>query len=172
MQLKNIKDIAETISYIIVIIGSFFAIYQYIDMLHQDKVKETLSYESRLNSDKYLEAKSTIAKAWLPQEKFFKELQIRGVKSTKDKDKILELISTNVIEKNSLNNNIDLLCDFYDSLNICLEQNICDKKSTINFFTPYANRFFKLHKSYILTRREFIDNYCNGLENLINLKEK
>jgi len=101
-----------------------------------------------------------------------KELQIRGVKSTKDKDKILELISTNVIEKNSLNSNIDLLCDFYDSLNICLEQNICDKKSTINFFTPYAKRFFELHKSYILKRKKYLNNYCKGLENLINLKEK
>ena len=163
----KLKSKMEFVSHIMVIAGLIFAIYQYTQMRYQERVKETLSYEKRLNDGEFLKAKTEIKEAWMNQKSFIKELQKRGFKSKKDKEKIIEKLSDFIIEKNRLQEKIDLLTDFYDSLYTCVKEDICDKKTAVSFFSPYAKRFYELHLSYIKGRKEYIKEYAKGLEKLI-----
>lgn len=159
-----IKDITEIASYITVIIGGAFAIWQYMNLLHQERVKETLTYEKRLNEGEFLKAKSKIERAWFDQQEFFKQLQHSKVKSKEERDKIVKKVGDSIIAKYKLGSDIDILCDFYSSLSLCVQEHICDKKTALSFFKPYAAKFYNLHRFYILERREYIDDYAKGLE--------
>jgi len=163
----SIKDMAETLSYIIIIIGAFFALYQYFEMKYSDRVKETLSYEKRLNDGEFLDAKVSINQAWQPYQSFFEKLHQKTIKSQNDKDKILDKVAQKVIKNKNLSKDIDLLVDFYESLSICVKSDICDQTTALSFFSPYAEKFYQLHNLYIKNKSKSIIGYAKGLKMLL-----
>ena len=172
MQLNNvflkIKDILETLSFLTVIIATIFGFYQYLGSLKRDKINNVLEYNNRFNSNELLKSKHKIENAWSKNRYNLEILQRYGIKDKKVIDKFTNSIITNY----NLQKDIDNLVDFYNNLSICIKSNICDKKSAIIFFKDYANRFYKLHKSYIQKQDKFINDYSSGLKYIINLKNE
>ena len=163
----TVREITEIASYITVIVGGIFAIWQYMSLLHQERVKETLNYEKRLYEGEFFRAKSKIERAWFEQQEFFEQLRHTKVKSKAERDKIVSYVSSSIIEKNRLESDIDILCDFYNSLSLCVQEHICDKETTLSFFKPYATKFYNLHRFYILKRKKDINDYAKGLEYIV-----
>lgn len=163
-KLTLFKDIAELLSYIVVVLGSLFAVYQYLDIQSSDKIKETLSYEHRFNDGAFLEAKVSVAQAWQPYASLFERLRQKSVKSQSEKEKILNRVAQVLIRKEHLGKDINIMVDFYESLSICMQSGICDKKTAYSFFLPYAKRFYRLHRSYIDKKSRYIADYARGLK--------
>jgi len=57
-----------------------------------------------------------------------------------------------------LGEDIDRVQGFFGELQICIEANLCDKKTADSYFINYATRFYCLHKPFIQANRKNYDS--------------
>lgn len=63
-----------------------------------------------------------------------------------------------------LENELDIIVRFFNGVQICLENGLCDRKVANAFLGSYAQSIWANFGPYIESRRSIIDGYGAGLE--------
>ena len=146
----------------ILIMGGVLAAWQYFAVQQENRVKQTMEQLKSFNSDPMLAATLKLQQVWDAQQLNIQKINKHAVKNEEVKNTLLKSYIDKVIKTNQLQHDIELVVSFFDNLNICIENNICDKKVSRAFFIEYANSFYQLHKPWIEDRRRNIPGYaCN-----------
>lgn len=156
----------------LLVIGSIGAVYQYFDLKQEDRVKQTMEQLQVFNSKPILEARLTLAKVWEPYQATFQQLNQQTVTNEQDKQQILSKIVIPIIQQKTLRREINLLVDFFDNLDICVQHHLCDGPVAQAFFQGYAQSFYHLHQPWIAEQRQSIPNYACHFEAFINPQQR
>ena len=150
--LDALAKLTGIVAAIAAVVGGFFALWSYQQENEKrldDKKKATLQFVQMFNSDEFL-----------------------GIRM-----KTLNYIDNGItcdpsIAINSDRLNIFAYVDFFDSVKICVDQNVCDKDSAQEFFERYANYHWPALKKHILQNRKHEKEfgvrtpYGSGLEKM------
>lgn len=153
MELKKCKTLTDIITgwlgVVALIVGGFFAGYQYLQKVTADRVKETLLYEEMFNKPPIYDARYRIGKVWLEHSKELDEVLQPTATDKQYHDFVL-----NIIEAQKIGTDIMVLIDFFETLETCLTNRICDAQTAHAFFGGYARHFYHLHYPYIIQLRQ------------------
>lgn len=155
---------------IILIVGGILAAWQYFSVQQENRIKQTMEQLKTFNSDPLLESHLKLQQTWDQYISVFQKLNLQQVADNEMKIKIQTKIVIEVITKNKLQREIELIINFYENLQICVHHNICDATVSHAFFDEYAKSFYKLHKPWIKARRNVIPHYAEQLQTFINTK--
>ena len=148
----------------VLVFASIGAVYQYFDIKQENRVKQTMEQLKSFNSAKVQAAQLKLSRTWEAYQKSFEVLNLQTVASEKDKARIHTKIVLPVIRQKKLQQDIGLLVDFFENLQVCVQQRICDKQVSRDFFEGYANYFYHLHLPWIETQRTVIPDYACQLQ--------
>lgn len=148
----------------ILVLASIGAVYQYFDVKQENRVKQTMEQLKSFNSSKLQAAQFKLSATWEAYQKSFEALNRQTVASEQDKARIQAKIVLPVIRHNKLQQDIDLLVDFFENLQICVQHRICDKQVSLDFFGGYADYFYRLHRPWIEKQRAVIPGYASQLQ--------
>ena len=163
MKLDRAKAVTEILTAWIgvcaLVVGGGFAAYQYLDKVRADRIKETLSFVERYHKEPIFDARRGIETVW----------ERRGVENSA---KVLlgsdefNAYVLDVIEAEALGSDISLLVDFFEALEVCVQMEICDRRTAIRFLQPDARAFFNQHYAKIdfERRRRNSPSYALGVE--------
>ena len=180
MSAESVNQFADTLSKFVVvaatIIGGGWGIWQYSERLKEGRVTETLSYIANFSDDRHFEARAEISEAWFDARATLRHLETRPVSSgaefeLRKQQFVLDLV-VNGMGKAPVFSSVDIVVEFFSQLEICVENQICDEETALNFFASYADQFWSLHEPYITWKRaQFNATYAEGIEYFIKRSE-
>jgi len=144
-----LRNNEHTIKTLGVLSAAIFTLIQYFGHTHENRVQQTLTLYKEFSSAPLLAARNEILQELEKQQTFFQQIPIKPPSET-DADQYRKQWALYVV--NRINTNPDLMVqvnnifDYFDALQICVENNICDKKSAQNLLGVSA--------------KEFMDNFC------------
>ncbi len=144
---KTLTDIIGTIFGVAgAIVAGFFAGYQYLEAKEAEQIKETISFVNRLDAPMLHDRLARISKTWI-----IKEPEIDShVKNTEDWNSFV----IKVVSDNQLENDVISIIDYYKGLQICVREEICDRKTALAFLKSDARAFYHLHYPFISQLRK------------------
>lgn len=154
----------ELILKVILITASLSAVYQYFDVKQENRVKKTMEFLDHFSSGQLQDAQMKLSASWSDYHDDIKQLNQIPVKSEKDKALIIENMVLQVVLHREQSKDIDLLVIFFENLQICIDNRICDQRVSQSFFGEYASGFFSLYQPWIKERRKLIPNYACQLQ--------
>lgn len=144
-----LPSLIETLSFIVIILGvPAFFIEQYQARQHAAK-EATLEYVNRFHRAELTESRFLLLKPWLDQ-----NIQ-KLVEAGASRETINDIVQAEIDTSADNGPNKDLrvavfrMVDFYDSLLVCLENEICSEDLVRSYFGDYAVRFDCLYGGYI-----------------------
>lgn len=154
----------ELILKVILITASLSAVYQYFDVKQENRVKKAMEFVNNFNNGQLQNAQLKLSEYWSDYEDGFEQLQ-GSIENEKERALIIETIVLPVVSKNYEHRaNVDLLVNFFENLQTCIENRICDKDVSQSFFGKYAFSFFDLYQPLINKKRKLIPDYACQLQ--------
>lgn len=148
---KILSEIATAwLGLIALLIGGIFAIVQYLSQQEDGRVKETLSMYQQYNKGAIHESNMIIFMAWETREKELDAVLDASPFSPQTYYK--EIIK--IIDEEKLLRHIFVLISFFDALDVCVNENICDAKVALMLFHQDACAFYHLHFAKIAEVRQ------------------
>lgn len=172
MTMERIKLLTEIVTSwlgaIALILGGGFAVVQYLEKEKGDRVKVSLDFFDRYNKPPFYDSRKRIEDAWHKN-----DYELDKILSSQpmDKKKYSEFVIA-VVQRENIEYDVFQLMAFFESLEICIESEICDRSSALSFLHSDALAFYRLHFSIIGKVREFRGDpsIANKLEALISRK--
>lgn len=168
-RIKLLTDIVTTwLGAIALILGGGFAVVQYLEKEKGDRVKVSLDLFDRYNKPPFFDSRKRIEHAWQKN-----DVELDRILSGKpmDKQQYTDFI-TAVVQRENIEYDVFQLIAFFESLEICIRSEICDRSAAVSFLHSDAQAFYRLHYSTIHQAREFRGDSSIGrdLEALIERK--
>ncbi|MEH6435838.1 hypothetical protein [Massilia sp. DD77] len=163
-ELKEWTDVLTPIAGAVAIaVGGVFAMVQYLDKKHDDRVKETLAFFDRYNSNHVLEARTVLVSAWLRHAAEYEQ-----VIGSADK---YYAFTRRVIHDENLRREVAVINDFFAALDICARNKICECEVALLLFQPDARSYYGYHYSFIAAERSRAkdDSIGAGLESFAKI---
>lgn len=149
MKPAELKEWADALTPLVgavaIVVGGVFGMVQYLDKKHDDRVKETLNFFDRYNSNHVLEARTALVAAW-------RQHAAEYDKVIDSADEYYKFTRRIIIDEN-LRGEVAVINDFYAALDICTRNKICECDVAILLFQPDANSYYGYHYSYIAAER-------------------
>jgi hypothetical protein len=148
---KTVVDISATVLGVVgLAIGGAFTVFQYLDKVDADRVKETLTFVERFQKPPINEKWERITSAWLKNEQQMYEI-LDNPNLTGDQwtDFVL-----NVVKRENIESDVVGGIDFFRSLQVCVHKKICDSETAKAFFGSEVRPFFRLHYPLIAAKRK------------------
>jgi len=142
----------ELLVKLVLITGALGAIYQYFDVKQEKRIKETIEQVKALNSGDLNKAQLKLVTTW---DKHHNKLND-------------ELFIISTIEKENLNQEIELLISFFNDLQSCIHYEICDACSAQSFLKSSARSFYNLYRPWLKEQEKTRPNYSSRLEEFVN----
>jgi hypothetical protein len=146
------SDIISTwLSIIGIILGGGYGLYQYMEKEKGDRIATTLAFLERYNKSPVADARERLENVWLDYDD--EQLKILANKNTASTEHPKFVLG--VIGSKQLGRDITTMESFYSSLEVCIENNICEESVAASFFANDAKSFFDQHYAFIdKTRKE------------------
>lgn len=145
---KTISDIVATWAGLLALIGGgLFGLVQYLDKKSDDRVNSSMRLVERFHADHLQSSYLLLSATWQRNNQVVREAAF----STNGSD-LPKLILT-IIDSEGLARDIQTLIDFYEVLDVCVQQTICDSTIAENFFHKDALALFRNHSPYIYRER-------------------
>jgi hypothetical protein len=149
---KIVSDIIVAwVGLLALILGGGFAFYQYLDKVKGDSIKVTLDFLERQHREPFATARRDLLGAWAPHEEPLLKLLAR---KDATRDDLQKLVLRVVKSLERLTPAIVTTVDFYDSLHVCVQTEICDGPTARALFQEDARVFWNLHSPYLEVLRE------------------
>lgn len=129
--------------------AGWFGVYQYLDKKRDDRIKETLGFLDRYNEGAVLDARKKISAVWRKNE----AEQTRILADTSLPPNAFYDFTKRVIQNENLPLEISHLHDFFATLYICVQNQICEKTVALPLFKPDARALYHQHYAYIMEER-------------------
>lgn len=168
-KIKLASEIATAwIGVLALIGGGGFAIQQYIDKKHDDRVKETLNFLDRYYDDPFLSARAELSKAW--DAHAHEEDELLG--SPSSTNEAIHKFFVKVVHDEHIEGASSMVVDFYGALDSCVMEKICDRATARRFFQDDAKVYYHRGYAYIMEQRKDrnIHLFGSGMENFAKLK--
>ena len=162
------KIYATWISVAALVIGGMFTLWEYYDAKKRARVEETLRYVRSYNADEMFKANRVIDLALVK----IKEDLVQNIKTGTNEefaDLILALVNTSAGSKapDALEPNIWMVTDFYETLYICIDGNLCDRAASYSFFGERARDFFYMFLPYLKVFRSYDRTFAETLAKFV-----
>lgn len=144
-RVKTFSEIVATwVGLIGLLAGGLFGVVQYLDKEKADRVKVTLDFLDRQSKDPVYTSKRRLLIAWRSHEPALMDVVRKPNVTLID----LQAVVVNVVEQEQLFEHIVATVDFYESLGVCVEKNLCDAETARALFQEDARVFFNLHRPF------------------------
>ena len=154
---------AEFVLKVILIVASVGAFVQYCEIRQENRVKQTMEQLKSFNSGRLQKAYLNLNSIWFGYYSSIEDINKETIKRKDDVAQIKANIILPIITKKELQQDIRLLVDFYENLQVCVQNQICDKQVARDFFGDYADNFYCWHLPWIKKQRTGIPDYAKHL---------
>ena len=145
-RVKIISDIVATwVGLVGLLVGGAFGLVQYIEKEQADRVKATMDLHSRFNNSVIFDLHKRLTSVWADR---LDQLVSQTESAAVTPDGWPKYVNTVVLEER-LGPEVAALVDFYEAVQICAENKVCDRSTAYAFFGVDARRFYLLHLPYI-----------------------
>lgn len=162
--LKKIRDVLEVVSFICVIIGIGFAAFEYTQKVKSDRVEYTIQYIQAFQDESMSAARLELLKPWL-------EYPMKEISGIPGSDAALSTISMGIVfgEETAIIENLVRVIDYFDVLDACIQNELCDADLAHRHFAGYARDLECLFRDPIEALRETggLSRLGSGFENII-----
>ncbi len=142
-----------------ILAGSVFAIYQFYEAKTDFRIGKTFDYISQYQQGRLLEARENIRQ----QIRLLEYAFINDMASEDHKTVVKALVEGDAGPP--LAKEVDLLLDFFMSLKLCIDQDLCESSVVKAFFYEQSKYYWKIFKPYIENRSDPSNpKYAKGLE--------
>jgi hypothetical protein len=124
------------------------------------------------NEERLQEARMKLRTTWDNYGKTIQFINKQKVANEQDRTEIRTKLVLPVVRQYKLMQDIDLLVDFFENLQVCTQNRICDRQVTGDLFCRYADSFYDLHQPWIEAERKIIPNYAVMLQEFVKLECK
>ncbi len=155
---------------IFLILASVGAICQYCEMKQDNRVKQTMEQLKSFNSGRLQDAYLKLTSIWFEYYHYIEGINKEIVASKQASEQIKANIILPIIANRALEQDIRILVDFYESLQVCVQNRICDKQVARDYFGDYADDFYCLHLPWINNQRAVISGYAEHLQAFVHAK--
>ncbi len=162
----------RSIKVTLAVLAALFALIHYFNHLDNVRVKQTLAFYEKFSSEPLLSSRIHVLKTWESLWVEIKQLDTRNAKEdTADlRNKWEQRVVSKIISDAQLVVQTDALFDFFGALQVCIENNICDKKSAVELLQDTAKEFLEHNCSYIIymryeRKKEFFGVKANAFAN-------
>ncbi|MEI8210381.1 MAG: hypothetical protein WCG16_14315 [Methylococcales bacterium] len=133
-------------------IAAIFGLIEYLGHLKEVRIEKTLVFYEQFLKDPIFSSRTNILKKWelldvkfaqLPKANNNQEVITTNLKKCK------EIVVTALNNDALFTTDTDIMFGFFDSLQVCIENNICDKKSAHELMQDAAKIFFGNNCSYV-----------------------
>lgn len=150
-----LRDNEHGIKTLATILAAIFALIQYFDHLNGNRVEQTLEFYKRFSSEPVYSARLGISKTW---ETLWPEIIKIPTPNNDDEKKInrkewKKLVITKLTNDAIIISQTDTLFDFFSALQVCIENDICDKTSAVELLQGSAKGFIENNCPYVAYMR-------------------
>jgi hypothetical protein len=151
MELDELKKRVEIFTSLVstagLLIGGGFALIQYSEKNHADRVRETLGYVEKLSEKDIRQSRQKLAMVFVHHAS---EWEAAARTSVEAYDQWL----FGVIAQEKLVLDIYAVGEVYDRFAICMATRLCDKETGNTFLVPDARAFYREYGDFIANQRE------------------
>ncbi|MBY5341190.1 hypothetical protein E0H35_06415 [Rhizobium leguminosarum bv. viciae] len=131
----------EAVVKLSIVAGGLFAIFQFLDGKQTERVKATLQYVSRFENEDSAanRARRALSDALRVNAGNLQRLGSAHV-STQQASALKQKLASTILE--DADDDMDVLLEldgFFNSLQICVRNEICDRNTSLEYFNSYAN---------------------------------
>lgn len=164
---RKTYDIFDFLSKVALVSGILFSIYQFNAYKQDERVRYTFQFIERFDSDRFLTTRTMIESALRSQEAAIAEINRARVSPEAERALRTRVALFLVNDSNrgqGIVREVELLVDFFDGLEICLDERLCDRGTASAFLESHAKMLWTNFAPYIEGRRALIPSYGRGLE--------
>lgn len=172
MRLKNFKKsvlknapIVDVLSKLSFVVAGVFALIQFEESKRLARVERTFNYITNYEQGPASRSRNKIRNVLRPYAHVFSENEVNAEEYER---LVMALIDAE--QESRLSESIDEVVDFYEGLNLCLKQKLCEKAVIKKYFGDGGKIHFIWSQfyPYVLDRRKNNSQYANSLEWLYN----
>jgi len=130
--------------------AGIFALFQHFSSVNKERVNQVLTLELRFNGKRLNAAKDRISDAWVGENFSNYDAHIQNAETG---NSVWYDYNIDVIENKLQVNDVIQVTNFFEALSTCIKNDLCDKKTSIAFFSTYVNEFFFHHTVFICRQR-------------------
>jgi hypothetical protein len=151
----------ERISWIVIVatalIGVPTLLIEHRFQLERDRRSATLEFAKIFQGDHLVSKRFELLTPWL-QGKYEIE-QLRRMQATRADLRaiVLDMVGPTAPSGAQLRSSIFDIVDFYETLQLCIENDRCDKEMAVTYFQEYAWQFYCLYQPYIQRLKDALD---------------
>lgn len=147
--------------------GIVFSLYQFFAFQNSERIKYTIQFVEKYDGANFLRARQTISAVLRQHEG--KIAQLSSIRISPNADAKLRARMAQFLVKDSNNKEgiakeLDLVVRFFNGLQICIENNLCDRSIADAFLLAHAKNIWLNFGPYIVSRRKIISGYGLGIE--------
>lgn len=157
----------ELIVKFLLIAGSIGGVYEYFDVKQENRVKKTMEFFDKFNSDELLNAQLNLTKTWDLYYEDIKKLRSETVANEDERVLILKGFVLPIIKHHKQEPDINLILSFLENVEICVKNAICDDHVSQVFFGKYAMEFYELYNPWFAKRSEIYPGYACLLKRFV-----
>ena len=157
-----------------VVIAALWAALQFYKSNVDDHIKTTLAFYDKYNSQPFTTYRETMSTFTIDN----RDALVSAAKTGNEKtysDTLNRLLEQKpATGKNENMKSLDLLADFYDGIDECIQAKLCDWNSSARLFQPRAKELSDSFYPYIEKVRNMNKQraYAAGLDRIAHLKER
>lgn len=145
MNLNRFKTVSDIVSVwfglFALVAGGIFAVVQYLDKEKSERVKNSMELLARFNDKHVVDANTKLVAAWSRHEDALIAVATKVGGTPQEFDDFI----VRTMRDEQLFPAFYTMVDFYELVQICISERLCDKATSEALFLHDANRFYTLH---------------------------
>ena len=158
----------ESATKIFAILAGVFAVYQYLDTKKGERIKATLGYVDKFNSEDTAVNKAVTAISAALENNSANIARLNDAHLSKEQFADLHSrLAQEVLSQAADHKPIDPLLEidsFFDTLHSCVDGNICDQRTAVRFFHSYASNIQNTFSPIIEKRSKSAPQFGQGIK--------
>lgn len=164
INIQNFKDYTEILihwlTFVAVILGGTWTLYQYSEHRYEGRVKETLDYVKQYDEGVLRDARNKVYEMWQNVDEEYKKILLdKSISDNEFTDFVVKII----LKNNTSASILDIL-DFFERLAICVNTKLCDKNTAILYMRRHLQEFWRQNYPFIKYIRIEYENSLIGKE--------
>jgi hypothetical protein len=169
------RDIVDTLAKLAAMFAVIFAAMEYVNAQRRAQIAHTIAYHNRFETGDVAQSVAMIDTEFRNQRNIFEQL-LTLPSSPEEKAAVYrDIVSMLAYDANGgkgLEKELDVVIGFFDNLNICVEEDLCQRSVAIPFFGEYAVEFYRNFEPYIEDRRRNLPQFAASFERFVKAADK
>lgn len=175
---NSFLDRLECLAHVAVLAGAVFVVYQFLQAQQSARVERAIAYVERFqNVESGIGAaqRAIDRMVWNNSDSInrLRQAAKEGARPTDTHRRLMrQLIKDYSTEELSIPQQINEIVSFMDEINICVNQDICDNNTIMEYFSEYASRFLRNFRPYLAEIDTEVGGYTEGIERVAKMERE